>query len=410
MAISTEKLAQFFEQVKTLTFWQRLFRWARFRKLSYEAYNEFKALSSEHANCVQELVNSKSSLAITTKDIEHLRESQSKHDSEVNALEAKLTALQEKNTALRDENTIFKNTEDERKRKYENDVASLNSIRERIQEDRDNEVAETNRKEIERLTQKREYWAKHQEAVKDTIKMICERHTIEYVEKVPFKGNPDNTLKICDEYIIFDAKSPGSDDLRNFPTYIRSQTESLKKYIKEEGVKKQIYLVIPSNAVELMERFTYNMADYTVYVVTLDALEPIILSLKKLEEYEFIDRLSPEERENICKVIGKFFHMTKRRIQIDQFFQYLSLEVLSKSEADLPRDIFEKVEEYERYEKLNPPQEKRAKQLSRSGLHSHAEKIRKEAEAKGITFPASGQQGIKSLPLYEDETSENDKI
>ena len=151
------------------------------------------------------------------------------------------------------------------------------------------------------------------------------------------------------------------------------------------------------------------MADYTVYVVTLDALEPIILSLKKLEEYEFVEQLSPEERDNICRVIGKFAHVTKRRIQIDQFFERQFLEVLSKCEADLPRDILEKVVDYERSEKLNPPQEKRAKLISSSELEADSKKIRKEAEAKAIAFPASVQQGIKSLPLYNDQSTDEQK-
>jgi hypothetical protein len=77
------------------------------------------------------------------------------------------------------------------------------------------------------------------------------------------------------------------------------------------------------------------MADYNVYIVTLEALEPLILSLKKLEEYEFVEQLTPEERDNICRVIGKFAHMTKRRIQIDQFFGRQFLEILTKCESDL---------------------------------------------------------------------------
>jgi chromosome segregation ATPase len=493
MAISTDRLIQFFEQVKTLTFWQRLLKWSRFRSLSYDAYEEFKALLSENTKYTQELDSAKTSVTVLTKDNEHLKTLQYTLDNEVKALkekvtehlskiseltpslatkeealrqtqekvirqETEITTLKEKqtssteriseltsslatkdealkqaqgklnerdaaiatsnerinqltqeNTVVREENTIFKQTEEDRKTKYERDVASLNSIRDQIQADRSREIAEAHQKEIERLNRLRETWANHQEATKNAIKMICERHTIEYVDNVPFKGNPDNTIKICDEYVIFDAKSPGSDDLANFPTYIKTQTESVKKYIKEEGVKKDIYLVIPSNTVEVIDRFSYNMADYAVYVVTLDALEPIILSLKKLEEYEFIDQLSPEERDNICRVIGKFAHMTKRRIQIDQFFERQFLEVLSKCEADLPRDILEKVVDYERSEKLNPPQEKRAKLISSSELESDSVKIRREAEAKAIAFPASVEQGIKSLPLYNDESSNDNK-
>ena len=49
-----------------------------------------------------------------------------------------------------------------------------------------------------------------------------------------------------DQLIVFDAKSPANDDLSNFPKYIKTQTENLKKYAKHDNVKKDLFLVIPS--------------------------------------------------------------------------------------------------------------------------------------------------------------------
>ena len=324
-------------------------------------------------------------------------------------LKEKTNLIIQENSELKKENTIFKQTESDRQTKYGNDVAALNSIRQQIQTDRNGEIAERQRQELERLARMKDTWTKHQDGVKETIKLICQKHTIEYIDQVPFKGNPDNTLKICDEFVIFDAKSPATEDLNNFPLYIKQQTELVKKYIKEENVKKDIFLVIPSNTVDVISQYCFNMADYNVYIVALDSLEPIILSLKKLEEYEFVEQLSPEERENICRVIGRFAHMTKRRIQIDQFFTRQFLDILSKCESDLPHEILDKVVEFERSEKLNPPQEKRSKTISNKELEMDSQKILKEAEAKAIAFPASVQQEIKGLPLYSDESSGEQK-
>ncbi len=39
-----EKLQLFFNRIKGLTIWQRLFGWRALRELSYEAYEEFKSL------------------------------------------------------------------------------------------------------------------------------------------------------------------------------------------------------------------------------------------------------------------------------------------------------------------------------------------------------------------------------
>lgn len=398
-----EKLNQFFEQVKTLTFWKRIFGWSQFRTLSYDAYEEFKSLLSRINQLSEEIAKNNNNISILNKDNSHLQENQKKYELEISTSKEKVRQFEQENLNLRKENTIFKQTESDRKIKYENDVATLNSIKEEINNDRKKEIEEQQQKEIDRLTDLKTTWAKHQENVEEIIKNICQKHTVEYVDKVPFKGNPDNTIKLCDEYVIFDAKSPASDNLDNFSSYIKIQTESVKKYIKEENVKKDIFLVIPSNTVNVVDQFSHNMADYNVYVVTLDALEPIILSLKKLEEYEFIEQLSPEERDNICRIIGKFAHITKRKIQIDQFFGRQFLDILSKCESELPREVLEKAVEYERSEKLNPPQEKRTKLISNKELEVDSQKIRKEAEAKEIIFPASMQQDIKNLPLYSEK-------
>ena len=398
-----EKLTQFFEQVKTLTFWKRFFGWSKVQALSYEAYEEFKSLLSKLSQLSQEVIQAKSDIMIINKDKEHLNTTQTQQTTEINVLTEKYNRLEQENSSLKKENIIFKQTEDDHDSKYKTDVATLGSIRKKIESDREKEIEKRQKVEIDRLNSLKETWAMHQEKVKETIKNICDRHTIEYVDRVPFRGNPDNAIKICDEFVVFDAKSPASDDFSNFLGYIKMQTESVKKYIKEENVKKDIYLVIPSNTVDVISQFSFNMADYDVYVITIDALEPIILSLKKLETYEFVKQLSPEERDNICRVIGKFAHITKRRIQIDQFFGHQFLNILSKCETDLPHNILEKVIEYERSEKLNPPQEKRAKLISNSEIDGNSQKLKREAEAKDIIFPTSIHQDIKKIPLYADE-------
>jgi len=445
MEMKTEKLSLFFEKIKSLGFWQRIFGWRPVRELSYDAYEEFKKISDSLDRIIQEGEQNKNSIAVLNNENGHLQLEKTKLESslenvnkeldraaeEISGLKSSVAAKDEKIRSsgkkitdqdkelilikeqvtqlannveqFKKENIVFKQTEADRKIKYENDVAGLNAIRTEIQSDRQKEQEERQRSEIQRIESMKETWSKHQESVKQAIKMICEKHTIEYVDKVPFKGNPDNTIKLCDEYIIFDAKSPSSNDLENFPAYIKLQTESIKKYIKEENVRKDIFLVIPSNTVQVIESFSCNMADYNVYIVTLDVLEPLILALEKIEDYEFVNQLTPEERENICRIIGKFAHMTKRRIQIDHFFTWEFLDILTKCKADLPKEILNKVIEFEKAEKLNPPQERRSKQILNKDLESDNEKIQKEAEAKGIVFPADLQKDLKSLPLYESE-------
>jgi hypothetical protein len=45
-----EKLNLFFAQIKDISFWQRLFHWRKIRNLSFDAYEEFRALSKDLEN------------------------------------------------------------------------------------------------------------------------------------------------------------------------------------------------------------------------------------------------------------------------------------------------------------------------------------------------------------------------
>ncbi len=447
MGLRNEKLTLFFERIKTITFWQRIIGWNTLRGLSYEAYEEFKSLVGSVDRISADLDKSKNELNLLEKDddriksdnvtleadLKNLEDKFSKDETEISEMKASIATKDEtiKSTEgkiadqgneiftlkqkvdhlsqglsdVKQENSALKQSESRRQSEHESRMSVLTREIERVGNERNKEKEDKQRIEIDRLVSMRETWAKHQENVKNTMKMICQKHTIEYVENVPFKGSPDNTIKICDEFVVFDAKSPASDDLQNFPVYIKHQTESVKKYVKEENVRKDVFLVVPFNTVDVIQQFSHNMADYCVYIVTLDVLEPLILSLKKIEDYEFVNQLSPEERENICRLIGKFAHMTKRRIQIDHFFAWEFLDILTKCKVDLPKDILEKVIEFEKSEKLNPPQERRSKQILTKDLESDNDIIQREAEAKEIVFPPSLQRDLRRLPLFEGDES-----
>mgnify|MGYP006995596290 FL=1 len=129
------------------------------------------------------------------------------------------------------------------------------------------------------------------------------------------------------------------------------------------------------------------MGEYDVYVITVDALEPVLLSLKKIEQYEFADKLSPDERSAICRVLGKYAHATKRRIQIDQYMSNHMLGLLKYAENSLPEDFHESVIQFEKAEKLNPTQEKRSKEISTAKLNDDFTKINKDAVIHDEDFP-----------------------
>ena len=358
----------------------------------------FKTSKNKHEN------NDKENLEILKSEIIKKEEKIKNLEEDIKILDAKMISFeqikaekiqvyeklkiteQDKNNLKNEVNKLLAN-EESRNETLRKSIASTNTLQQNLQ----TEIARVNDERVEKEKELQEKmkksWAEHEKDVQRYIQLICNNHIIKYIGQEDFphpRNKPDNCIEIMDQLIIFDAKSPANNDLSNFPKYIKDQTENLKKYAKHENVKKDLFLVIPSNTLSVINQYTYNIGDYNVNIITKDSLEPIILSLKKIEEYEFADKLSPEERDNICRIIGKFAHTTKRRIQIDQFFANEFLDTLSKTGSLLPREILESVIQFENAEKLNPPMEKRKKQILTKDLKNQSEKIKKEIELREI--------------------------
>ena len=307
--------------------------------------------------------------------------------TENTTLKEKLSNIEQERNNLKNENIFLKKEEENRNETLRKSIESTNTLQESLTKEKERLNDERVKETEDRLEKMKWTWGEHEKDVENHLQLICRNHVIKYISQEDFphtRNKPDNCIEIMDQLIVFDAKSPANDDLSNFPKYIKLQTESLKKYAKHDDVKKDLFLVIPSNTLHVINQFTYNIGDYNVYIITKDALEPIILSLKKIEEYEFADKLSPEERDNVCRIIGKFAHTTKRRIQIDQFFAEEFLDTLNKAGTQLPRDILETVIQFENAEKLNPTMEKRKKQILTKDLKTKSEEIKKEIELRNI--------------------------
>jgi hypothetical protein len=384
-----DNLKIFFEKIKSLGFWRRIFGWRQIRTLSYDAYDEFSDLLENIKDLNETIIRKEAGIRemeknseITLARISDLVSASQKLENKVSILENEISRLNREKAELSNRIARFEQAEQGRSEEFQKNVSGVNAIRASLENERNRLNEERIREKEEEFERIKQTWRNHEEAVKSVIRNICKVHLIEYVENVPFKGNPDNTVMIAGEYVIFDAKSPAGDDLDNFPKYLKIQTEAVRKYIKQDNVKKDIFLVVPANTLDVITQYSHNMGDYYVYIITTDSLEPIILSLKKIEQYEFAEQLTPDERENICRIIGKFSHTAKRKIQIDYFFSYQFLDILAKCGVDLPPDIYKSVQEFEKAEKLNPPQEKRAKQILMEDLLAESERLSNEARTR----------------------------
>ena len=337
-----------------------------------------KTLTSKEFS-IKELEKERDILNIQIKSLDELKTKKTE-------LETTLRSISDERNDLKNKNIKLNNEEEKRILDSKKEIEALITLKQSAEDEKQALNNLRVQEEKEAFEQMKSQWVKHEKDVENYLKEICRNYIIKYVGQEEFphpRNKPDNSIEIMDQLIVFDAKSPSNNNLDNFPKYIKDQTENLKKYAKHDDVKNDLFLVIPSNTLHVIDQFSYKIGEYNVFVVTKDALEPIILSLKKIEEYEFVDKLSPEERDNVCSVIGRFAHNTKRRIQIDNFFQREFLSTLDKAKK-LPREILESVIEFENAEKLNPPIEKRKKTIFTKDLKDQVNDIEKDMEIRNI--------------------------
>ena len=347
-----------------------------------ELNSKVSQLEKEIITREAEVQNLNKNLAVSNTKIETFDQLK----TEKTQFEERLKQVEIERNNLKNETTSYKNAEEGRQKEASKHLAAVVTLQESLDKEKERFNDERIKDKEAHFEKMKSKWSEHEKDVQNHLQIICKNHTITYISQEDFphpRNKPDSTIEIMDQFIVFDAKSPANDDLTNFPKYIKLQTENLKKYAKHDDVKNDLFLVIPSNTLEVINQFHYNIGDYNVFIITKDALEPIILSLKKVEEYAFADELSPEDRDNVCSVIGKFAHTTKRRIQMDLFFQTEFLNTLDKAKK-LPHDILESVIEFEKAQKLNPPMEKRKKTIYTNELKDQVNEVKKDMQLREI--------------------------
>ncbi len=396
-------LKQFLQELNVLSFWGRIFGWSRIKRSVMDALIEWQ----EGVDAIDRLRKQ------TEDDRRVIGQSQDKlqaaeqritdvqRDKDAQAIE--LNFLRKQVNDLGAEIATLRATDKVREEDKQKAMSTLSQIEHRIEAERKAEIEERQQAELSRMEGMEETWTRHQTDTKNKIRLLCEKHTIQYVDKVPFRGEPDNTVLLCDEYVVFDAKSPASDKLANFPAYLRLQAEAASKYADKENVRPDIFFVVPSNTLEQLTHTVFEYAKHRVYIISSDALEPIMLSLKKIEEYEFAEQLSPEDRANICRAIGRFLHLIKRRLQVDNFFSKEALALAGDCESLLPAEIIEEMMRIERALVMNPPQERGGKEINLTTLQKETRLVEKGLEDRGvISGEAELAKQIQALPLYRD--------
>jgi hypothetical protein len=373
-----DELKRFFNLIKEMSFFDRVFKWFKIRSLSFNAFSEFQFLEKKIIDQEKKINDLEKTLGENYRVIETMNESNEKNTVELKILRAQ-------NTQLSNENSGFKSLNEKRVEEHGKAIGQLNQATKSVENREQKILQEKESREKEMVDKMKRQWQDHEKNTEEEIERLCSRLRINYIKTPPLDKKPDNTIEIAGEFIIFDAKSPKTDDLNNFPDYIKSQAKTLNKYTDQEKVKKDIFLVVPSNTLEYISQLRMTMSGFNVFVIAKDSIELVLVSLKKIEDIDLAGKLDPRDRENLISVVSNFAYFIGRNGRINLEIGEYSVNLIEQMRTLVPKDFHEEIKNKIAGQTFNIAYDKPGKVENTSSLKKEIEDQKNKANRLDIT-------------------------
>jgi len=232
------------------------------------------------------------------------------------SLEAEYKATMKERDGLSGRVSKFEAEEDRKQKKYEEMVNKQDETLKAWEDERMRIRREDEERQQQLIDERDRLWNEHEQSVVSLLDGLTKKEHCKFPTysntNLPegFSGSlkPDFMVEFLEQFIIFDAKVSRSQDLNN---YIKDSVKKTAEKIKgDKKIYSTVFLVVPTDAIATLKKLHFYEESYSFYIVSPEALEPILASLKRIETYEFAEAMDPQERENIIDTIASFlFHI-----------------------------------------------------------------------------------------------------
>jgi len=255
-----------------------------------------------------------------------------------------------------------------------------------VQQEKDREE----QKKIDEENDRKVSWQTHEANVSAFIQNECMKYDIEYVgpNDFPDRKKPDNSILIDERYIIFDAKSPG--DKEDSVAFIRGLNQKAKdqeKYTKMPNVKKDIYLVVPSNLYPDIPKTHYPLGKFDAWIITMEQISVILAHYKMTMDYEKFEGLSPDDKDALIREMGNLEFNLRYKIMVDSVFGKKFLEAIKSSKDNLPQEINDEIEKVVTDSKENVKRKDSGKPLTLDSIEQEFKEANLLSQSRGIPTP-----------------------
>ena len=365
---SFETLKDIFKDVKNILekinnygFFQRLFAWKLLKKDSTKLDSKLENL--------QDIISD-------------LRQKFNIHDD--------LNNVKIENDNLKKEITTYENTIDGEKKKLadaQNKYHNMITSQEKRQEKKEKEAKD---KHDQEEADRKVSWQTHESEVSAFIQSECMKYDIQYIgpQDFPDRKKPDNSIIIDERYVIFDAKSPGdSQDSASFIRDLNQKAKDQEKYTKMPNVKKDIYLVVPSNLYPDIKKRHYPLGKFEAWIITMEQISVILAHYKKTMDYEKFEGLSQDDKDALIREMGNLEFNLRYKIMVDSVFGKKFLEAIKSSKDNLPEEINDEIEKVITDSKDNVSRKDSGKPLSLDSIEREFNEANLLSQSRGIPTP-----------------------
>jgi len=263
-------------------------------------------------------------------------------------LEAKNESLQGKCSELERKISQFEESKERKEKEFDKRVNDLNKAKEAL-EDEKNRIRREDNQRLEKAEEERDrVWNDHENLVLASLRESCQKKEIGFQfydnANLPpdFSGalKPDFLVEFLDQYIVFDAKKS-----KNPKTYIREQVKETAKKLKNNNqIYPVVFFIMPANEIAELKETSFFEGDYSFYVIPEIAVGPLLANFKKITEYEKVQELDPQDRENIVNLIAGYDRHISFQNAVNILLAKDSIDLMESKERNLNEELLGDIE------------------------------------------------------------------
>lgn len=353
--------------------------------IGFIAYQQWTArtggdplLQAELDRRIQEIGEIKSQLEQLKAERNEIATNGKNTFAQLKNMESDYKALMKERDALSVRISKYEAEESRKEKDFERKLSELESARNSLVQERSRVIKEDEERTQEELAARDRMWNEHENTVNALLGDLCKTPQYSFTSydntNLPdgFDGSlkPDFLIDFLGQYIIFDSKVSRSD---NFQNYIATNVKSTAKKLKDKAeIYPTVFFVVPTEAIPELKTTYFFEQGLSFYVISPEALPPILAALKKITTYELADQLDPQERENIVTLVADLDSHINYQNGINLIMTKHGIDILNKAKR-LDSGLIEDVEERKKTMRLPSLNPSEIKKLHRSTEEQESE-------------------------------------